>query len=454
MLKKEIQKNKAELAIHILISFVIGVYPLLLFEFNIGSFRIQHLILVICALGVLLYCFLLIKSGEWSFYFCRNRLGFAIAVLTLYAFIKIIYKIIITNEKNLVSYEYEMTILALSALFFLILSKPELKVHYFDILCYSALVIFALLLMKYFCGDGADAVAAVLMKDKEGIASYTILVCIVGLWQYLKCKDRFRSFFYIGVLVIGFLVLFVNQNRVSIWIMAMVFLAVPIIQRPTAELVKKDMQMFFVFLFMLCNMSLLTNYTKLLLVDIYYDLEQSVYLELLAAIGGVFFFKYWDRIPEGADLRRLVMRKMRRGYQFLLKLLSIIFIGILLGGNCWSSLTDGFGVAAVKGFAVPLITEVYQGKSAFYLCFGQFGVFGSLLILIVCVFLIAELRKNYRLDKPATGLLTLVASVFLMQLLFWKVSISVLPIYWIFTVLAVSYKEEKEKVSISKIKFE
>ncbi len=454
MLKKEIQKNKAELAIHILISFVIGVYPLLLFEFNIGSFRIQHLILVICALGVLLYCFLLIRSGEWSLHFCRNRLGFAIAVLTLYVFIKMIYKIIITNEKNLVSYEYEMTILALSALFFLIISKPELKVYYFDILCYSALVVFALLLMKYFCGDGADAVAAVLMKDKEGIASYTILVCIVGLWQYLKCKDRLRSFFYIGVLVIGFLVLFVNQNRVSIWIMTMVFLAIPIIYRPTAELVKKDMQMLFVFLFMLCNMSLLTNYTKLLLVDIHYDLEQSVYLELLAAIGGVFFFKYWDRIPEGVDLKRLVMRRMRRGYQFLLKLIGIILIGILLGGSCWSSLPDSFGMTAVKGFAISLVNEVYQGKSAFYLCFEQFGVIGSLLILNVCAFLITEVRRNYRLDKPATGMLTLVASVFFIQLLFWKVSISTLPVYWVFTVLAVSYKEEKEKVSISKIKFE
>lgn len=452
--KNKTGKNRAELSIHILISFIIGIYPLLLFEVNIGSFRIQHLILTLCTLGVLLYCFLQIRSGEWSFHFYRNRLGFAITALTFYVFIKIIHKIIITSEKNLVSYEYEMTILALSAIFFLLLSKPEFKVFYLDILCYSALVVFALLLMKYFCGDGAETVATVLLKDKEGIASYTILVCIIGIWQYLKCKDRLRSFFYISVLVIGFLVLFVNQSRISIWIMIMVFLVIPLIERPTAELVKKDMQMFFIFLFMLCNMSLLTNYTKMFLVDIHYDIEQSVYLELLVVIGGFFFFRYWNRIPEGVDLRRLIMRKMRRGYQFLARMTSIIFVGIILGGNCWSNLPDSFGMAAVKGFAIPLVNEVYQGKSAFYLCFEQFGVIGSLLVLAVCVLLIIEIRKNLRLDKPITSILVLIASVFLVQLLFFRVSISILPVYWIFTILAVSYKEKKEKVSVSKFKFE
>lgn len=74
--------------------------------------------------------------------------------------------------------------------------------------------------------------------------------------------------------------------------------------------------------------------------------------------------------------------------------------------------------------------------------------------MTVCVLLITEIRKNLRLDKPITSILVLIASVFLVQLLFFRVSISILPVYWIFTILAVSYKEKKEKVSVSKFKFE
>lgn len=377
-----------------------------------------------------------------------------VAILAAYSLIRILYKIVITNEENLESFGYEIVVLAMAALYVLIISRPVFREFYFDILLYSSLVVFALLLIKYFCGNGVDGAIAVLLQDKSGIGSYTVLVCMAGVWQYIKCEDKLRSFFYLGVLVIGFFVLFVNQSRVSFWIMAVVFIAVPILQRPTAELVKRDMTVFFIYLFLLCNMSLITNYTNLLYIDVTFDLEQSVYLELLTALGGICFFRYWDRIPEGVDLRRLVMRRMRRGYQFLLRSMSVIAAGMILGGNLWKELPDRFGMKAWKGFAIPFIDEINQEKSTFYLCFEQFGVIGSLLLLSLCVLLVAELKKKYRFDKPVTGMLVLISGVFLAQLLFWKVSISILPVYWMFLVLAISYKEKEEKWSVTKIKFE
>ncbi len=453
-LDMEAKESRAGVAIHILLVFIAGIYPLLLFEVDFGSFALQHLILFLCTMGVLLYCVLLIRSGKWEIYFPRTRVNLMVAILAAYSFIRILYKIVITNEENLESFGYEIVVLAMAALYVLIMSRPVFREFYFDILLYSSLVVFALLLIKYFCGNGVDGAIAVLLQDKSGIGSYTVLVCMAGVWQYIKCEDKLRSFFYLGVLVIGFFVLFVNQSRVSFWIMAVVFIAVPILQRPTAELVKRDMTVFFIYLFLLCNMSLITNYTNLLYIDVTFDLEQSVYLELLIALGGICFFRYWDRIPEGVDLRRLVMRRMRRGYQFLLRSMSVIAAGMILGGNLWKELPDRFGMKAWKGFAIPFIDEINQEKSTFYLCFEQFGVIGSLLLLSLCVLLVAELKKKYRFDKPVTGMLVLISGVFLAQLLFWKVSISILPVYWMFLVLAISYKEKEEKWSVTKIKFE
>ena len=450
-LDMEAKESRAGVAIHILLVFIAGIYPLLLFEVDFGSFALQHLILFLCTMGVLLYCVLLIRSGKWEIYFPRTRVNLMVAILAAYSFIRILYKIVITNEENLESFGYEIVVLAMAALYVLIMSRPVFREFYFDILLYSSLVVFALLLIKYFCGNGVDGAIAVLLQDKSGIGSYTVLVCMAGVWQYIKCEDKLRSFFYLGVLVIGF---FVNQSRVSFWIMAVVFIAVPILQRPTAELVKRDMTVFFIYLFLLCNMSLITNYTNLLYIDVTFDLEQSVYLELLIALGGICFFRYWDRIPEGVDLRRLVMRRMRRGYQFLLRSMSVIAAGMILGGYLWKVLPDRFGMKAWKGFAIPFIDEINQEKSTFYLCFEQFGVIGSLLLLSLCVFLVAELKKKYRFDKPVTGMLVLISGVFLAQLLFCKVSISILPVYWMFLILAISYKEKEEKWSVTKIKFE
>lgn len=445
-------RDKAEFAVKVLEVFIIGVYPLILFELDLGSVAIQSLLLFLGAMGALLYSILLIRLKAWELSMPRSRIDLVVLILAVYAFFKVIVKIITATET--VHFDVEVTVLALAAIYLLIASRPVFSEKDFDILLFSGLIVFALLLIKYFCGDGADSILAIFLKDKTGIASYVMLVCMVGLWQYIRCRDKLRSFFYIGVLTVGFLILFINQNRVSIYLMAMVFIALPILQRPTAELIKKDMQIFFIYLFLLSNMSLLTNYTSLLRIDVSYDLEQSVYLELLVAIGGIFFFKYWDRIPEGVELRRLVMRKMRRGYQFLLKLMGIVFIGILLGGENWKKLPDEGGVNAVKGFAASFVDEVLQGESTFYLCFKQLGVIGSTLLLILCVLLIGRLRKNYRFDKPVTGMLILISGMFLIQLLFWNINSNTLAVYWMFIILAITYKEEKLKIISNKIKFQ
>lgn len=451
MHKELISKEKAELAIQILICFIVGIYPLMLFELDLGSFGLQHLILFLSIMGVLLYTFLLIRAKEWKLKPIQNRIDITILALVIYAIVKIIIKIIHMTEENMERFNFEIMILALAALYLLIITKPMFREMYFDILLFSGLIVFALLLVRYLCGEGVNSALAIMIQDKAGIASYTILICMVGLWQYLRCQDKLRSVFYIGVLVTGFLVMFINQNRVSIWLMTMVFIALPVLQRPTAELVKRDMQICFIYLFLLSNMSLVTNYTSLLRVDVKYDLEQSVYLELLAAAGGMLFFKFWDRIPQGMDQKRLVMRKMRRAYQFILRLMCVIFIGILLGGERWKELPDGIGMNAAKGFAVPLAEEVRQGKGGFYICFEQLGIAGALLLLILCIFLISKLQRGFGFDKPVTSMLNLISGIFLIQILFWQTGENTLPLYWIFMVFAISYKEEREKVISKKL---
>lgn len=452
MHRNSLKESHTEKITQGLICLVIGVYPLITFNLNLGAFRIQSLMLFLCSMGALLYCFLHIRSRGWKLRIQGSRTDLAVAALVIYACFQVIYKAVKGGGAEVVTYDFELMILSLSALYLLIESKSMFQEKYFDVLLFSSLLIFACLLIQYVCWDGIRGFLAMLGQTE--IASYTLLVCIAGLWQYCRCKDKLRSGFYLGVLAVGFLVLFINQNRVSIWLMVLVFLALPVWERTTAELVKRDMQVCFVYLFMLCNMSLLTGYTPLFIVDVSYDLEHSVYLELLIAIGGLFFFKYWDRIPEGVDLNRLIMRKMRRGYQFLLGLVMLAFVGIVLGGEHWKALPDRGGAAIIKGFAVPLAEEVRLEIGGFPFCFEKLGLFGGLLLLIVYMTFWSRLQRRFDFARPITGILLLIAQVFLVQSLFWKASINSLPIYWVFIIYALYYKEEREKASSIKIKFE
>lgn len=219
-------------------------------------------------------------------------------------------------------------------------------------------------------------------------------------------------------------------------------------------MVKRNAQMFFLFGFMLSNMSLLTGYTRMILTELSYSLEHSVYLDLLLVAGGLLFFHYWDKIPEGVDLERLVMRKMRRVYKGALMALGIIFAGTIISADRWSSLGDNMFGKAWKGFALPLVEAVKQGESGFYLCFREAGATVGIFIVIFFIFLIGRLRRNYGLDKPVTGILVLISIVFMIQLLFWNPSANTLTIYFVMLLSAAFQKEEKVKMTGIKIRGE
>lgn len=236
--------------------------------------------------------------------------------------------------------------------------------------------------------------------------------------------------------------------------MIIYFIAMPVLLRPTALFVKKDMQMFFLFVLMLSNMSLLTGYTQVIVKELSYSLEYSVYLDLLLAIGALFFFHYWDQIPEEIDLERLVMRKMRRGYQLLLKMTSILFIGIVLGLNKWKELGDGALDTAFAEAAVSLSDSVRQTESAFYACFRDIGAAGSIFIITFFILLADRMYRKFSFDRPATGNSILISSLFMIQLFFWKPAVNTLAVYLILFFGAAFNIEEREKVTSIKIRKE
>ena len=229
--------------------------------------------------------------------------------------------------------------------------------------------------------------------------------------------------------------------------MAIVFIAAPVLMKPTAEFVKRDMQLCFIYFFMMSNMGILTNYTQLIQKEIDISLEQSLYLDLLIAAGGVFFYIYWSKIPEGVDRSRLIMKKMRRGYASVLLMMGMIFLSFVTGGDGWKELPDTLSASMVKSFAIPLVDEIKNSTSTWIYFMGKSSIC-VLVILILAALLTGRIIENYSHDKPLSGSFLIILLMIFIETFFLVPCSNILPIYLLVLVMTVFYKEDKKPMIV------
>ncbi len=452
------KRKKAQKAAHMLICFIVAIYPLLLFEIDLGGIHIQEMTLFLSVMGTLLYCFFLMRTKEWSLKRQYGKTDLIAIVLAAYELFRIAEGIFNEDIAGEGYYDIEVLILSFLAFYLLFTSEPMFDRKYFDILIVFSLPVFGLLLLGYF-GEGwanleINPVVHSIVKSRYETVSYTVLICSTALYLYCKCIDKIQSFFYMSVMSVGFLALFLEGSLFGIWIMGMVFIAMPVLFRPTAELIKRNALVVFIYLFLLSNREFLLRRSYLADEIVIGGNEQWIHPEIVIALWGAFLFYFWRKIPEGTDLKRLVMRKMQQCHVFLLKLIFVFFLGFFISSSHWTKATENMEMFAIKDFMFSLTEEIRHGESAFYLCIGKQGMAGCILIFIFCLLVVSRLWKNFDYNKPNTCMLLLTSLLFLGQLLFWRISRNVMPVYFIYLLAGAFYKEEEEKVTSVKIKFE
>ena len=320
----------------------------------------------------------------------------------------------------------------------------------FDGVIYAGIVVMGAMLFAYAGNEDGVEWIANLISDKAVVASWALLISVVGVISYCFCTDQIKSYIYLITTILSFLILCINHYCISIWLLLFVLLLIPIMFRPTAELIKRDMLMLFFFLFILSNLSLLTNYTDFLLVEVTLSLESSVYLDMLLAVGGIVFFHFWDRLPEGTDLNKVSMLKLQRVLRYALYLLLTVFLGIVFGGNGWYELPDTMTGKMIKSTVVPIIRELAQGRSGLSLMIEYQGMIGTLLFMVLVYLILKKTVGNYHMDKQITTSGIVVSFLFLGQLFFFMPSMNVVPVYLMFFLYSAFMTEEKKEVIIIK----
>ena len=412
---------------------------------EVAGFPVYSLLLLtvvsVWMLGKILYAG---REGQ-PFLMVRYRTDTAAFAAILYAVISAVIKLFSNPDEGWIDFSWNAEVIALAVLCLLVSAETQFRALYLDLLLYSGLLTSGVyMLLNLTDGLETDWLLAA-FSDSGQTASYFMLVGMVSVYACCTGKDKMRSVFYMMTAGVSFMALFVNQSSISLWLMAFYFLALPVVLRPTALLVKRVMQLFFMYLFMLSNMSLLTEYTDIFRKEIFYSLQHSVYVDLLLAAGGAVFFCYWERIPAGTALERLVLGKLQKGYRMLVKVIALLFVVTAAAGG-WMELPGKAVCDMFRTFVLPLSEEMGGRESGLWCVFQGYGVIPGLFLIIMIVLFADRMYRNHAEDKTVTGALSLISGIFVAQLLFWNPGLHNIVCYFYLILTASFYKEERKQV--------
>ena len=287
----------------------------------------------------------------------------------------------------------------------------------------------------------------------ESLASYLLLPVFSSAVLFCTTENRKKQMLAFGVALISFFTLFLNENQTGIWMVVFFFLGIPMLFRPRAELIKRSMQLLFTFLFLWCNMSLITNYVKAVTwPPVTYSLEASVYGELILAVAALFFFHFWDHIPEGKNLNFVSMIGMQ-------KIIRSCFIGLLLfllGGivniqRLASLPQEGFTKFLVT-LLQPLAQELQSKQTSFFILYQNTGILLTVLVLAMLIILGKKIYAKIHKDKIWTNYLFLFYLLFMTQFFLLDIAdqvvlVNILMLLWGLTI-------EESPLNVKAIKME
>lgn len=426
------------------IDAVIVCSMLLVFPFRIGGIEALPVALFTLCIG---WACVSIVRINWGGIKPRTyiRLDLAAVLLALYETGSIAVDVFrkIKEDEPEVDYSWNLLVIDLVFLYLLVMETRQFRETYLDLVLYTGLAAMAFLLLGYLADPQFGAFLG-MWEEKTEAASYLLLTSIVSVLQYCHCRDRMKEWFYGMCAAVSFFLLGCNHSVVSFWILAVTMLMIPIVETSTVRLWKKTARMLLLFPVMLSGISLLSNYTKLFLVPVRYDTEQSVCLGFMASAGAAVFFYCWDRIPEDAGQDSVVMRGLRRMDQRIVTAVSMVGLFFVTDAFEWQSgRRETVPLGTVRKFAVSFIGEIEENHSFWYWCMLKQGMAPILLGIPVFVLCAERLVRVWRRDKPVDGTPYIVAGCLFLQMLAWEVSWNVLPVAVICTADAIACNKER-----------
>ncbi|MBD5495975.1 MAG: hypothetical protein HDR12_16815 [Lachnospiraceae bacterium] len=398
-----------------------AAFVLILQEWSVGGVSVRTLLIaLITAAGIVLWLNKRKKTKAQSRKITWDKLDCLMGICLVWNILRIVIDYVKTagfDERNLLT-------VVLVMLFFWA-SMEKFSYVYIDVILICAFAVFVNLLWHFMIDASYTFNLKPFIEDEQTLTSFLLLINVIATGKYCDTKDRMKQKLYFIIALTGYFLLFINSNVIGIVLMGISFMVFLLVYEPHREFVRKNMQMAFVYFFMLSNMSLLVNYTTLINAECQYSLENSVYLELVIALAGVFFFTYWDKLPEDEDRPLYEMQKVMK---WIMAGVCIVLFLLLAMGHRLNSMDGAKGISVLLQFSMELRKYAIGHNGTFYDVLGRYGIVGGIW-LIGTVLIAMEKMQKRGCSKRIEPLLSVIFVMYLAQSAFFSQQNITTPIY-------------------------
>lgn len=378
---------------------------------------------VITILTFLIYVFLLKKN------YMKDRMRLRpldayLILLAVFLMLKIVDCIIVQDMAS----GNEIFFCCLIVTYFLLKNIKCNYLYFTRIILLSAVILSPSIIRYCITGNITIFGAELLFVYSEGIASWLILVsCLCILLYSVDQANRYRKF-YLVMNVLSYLLLYLCGDMLAICMVGIFILVVPVMFPPTVTLIKKNVILCFLFLFTLSNIPLL-QYLEIANIHVQYNIEHSIYIDLLLVLTGLFIMQYKNKIPNNISPDSIILKKVRRWYKNIIISIGIIFMTSILYRKQINNLVDKFGIKELKNFSNSLWQSINKNDGFILAILEDYGIIGVVIWIGVVLMITNRLIKQWRIAGIATKILLLTGSIFIIQSFFYKFQSISTPVF-------------------------
>lgn len=278
----------------------------------------------------------------------------------------------------------------------------------------------------------------------EWISELIILTNMVASILYLEEKRKFLQYVFLICMALADVLLVMKGEYLGIAFLGAFYILIPIVSINTKGNIKRTGLMLLMLMLITSNMCLVQFFFEELSGETALTLEGSIYLDVLIAIAGMFFFNYWEKLPENVDEDKLILRRFRTGLVSFFIAYVFVLVSVIIGKETILSFTDEGAKGGIKMLFSPLLMSL-NGENMLAHLIEKIDLFSIVLILFIFIRFVMSGNERTKQSTFVLRDMFLVSSSFLVVTVFWKLNYgAIVAAYLLLLVVAFTNESPRE----------